>query len=356
MRRRAEVPFLAAAALAALALAAPVRAQQPTVPQLEQFLLGDVALTAAERATIDRGAAISKILRTTNGRDVTVFAVVRVNVPRALFEQRNADFAASLKAPRRFRLGVFGDPPRLEDVAEIVVTPDDFKELKDCKPNDCSQKVPSVDMSSMQARINWSAPDAAARVTDYVRQRVVEYVADYRTRGNAAMVDYADRGRVQASKALEEMLSDSLSLYRYIPSLRGYLLDYPRARLPGATEAVYWAADDLPRMRPVLKIAQQVVYSPPELVGATIVTNKLIYANHYFEAGIESLMALEHEFPSGQKGILLMAMRSYRFDQLPGGLLNIRQRVSNAVRDVAREDLARMKSEYEAAQANRGGR
>ena len=38
------------------------------------------------------------------------------------------------------------------------------------------------------AEIDWAALDATARVTAYVRQRLLEYVASYRDRGNAAMV------------------------------------------------------------------------------------------------------------------------------------------------------------------------
>lgn len=102
-------------------------------------------------------------------------------------------------------------------------------------------------------------------------------------------------------------------------------------------------------MKPVLKIAHQVVYSPAELPGGTLVASKLIYANHYFEAGLETLVAMDRPGAPEEAGITLMLMRRYRFDQLPGGLLNIRGRVSNAVRDLAQADLTRLKAEYEQA-------
>jgi hypothetical protein len=43
-------------------------------------------------------------------------------------------------------------------------------------------------------------------------------------------------------------------------------------------------------------------------------------------------------------------VRRYRFDHLPsGGLLNIRGRVANGLRDNVRADLTRLKRETEAA-------
>ena len=142
------------------------------------------------------------------------------------------------------------------------------------------------------------------------------------------------------------MLTSSSFLYKYVPSLRTYLLGYPRATLPGAREAVFWSAEELPRMKPVLRIAHHTVYSPPELPGSTLVTTKLIYANHYFEAGLETLTAVERD---GGSGITLLMMRRYRFDQLPGGLLNVRGRVRDAVRELTETDLGRLKGKYETA-------
>jgi hypothetical protein len=56
---------------------------------------------------------------------------------------------------------------------------------------------------------------------------------------------------------------------------------------------------------------------------------------------------------SGSPGIFLTAVRRYRFDHLPsGGLLNVRSRVINALRDNVAADLTRLKRESEAAWAS----
>jgi hypothetical protein len=321
----------------------PSAAAQQAAQTVDQFLFQEVALTREQMAAVERDQVVAKLVPSANDRDVTVFGVVRVDVPRSFFETWNLDFQRSLQMAARVRMGIFGSPASAADVAGIVVTPDDFEELRDCRPNSCAQKVPATEMTQMRSSFNWAGRDAPQRVTDYVRERVLAYVTDYRQRGNAAMAVYADRGMVQSGEVFADMLSESSFLGRYVPSLRGYLLGYPRTSLTGARDVIFWSADNLPRMKPVLKIAHHVVYSPPELPTGTLVATKLIYANHYFEAGLETLTALERE----GGGITLLLTRRYRFDQLPGGLLNIRGRVRDAVRDLTQDDLGRLKAEYE---------
>jgi hypothetical protein len=178
-----------------------------------------------------------------------------------------------------------------------------------------------------------------------VRQRVLSYVADYRQRGNAAMVVYDDNG-VRSSDALVAMLNDSTYVFRTAPSLGRHLLGYPRDTLDGATEVIFWSLDNLPHVRQVLRITHETVYSPPELPGTTIVAAKQIYADHYFEAGLETLTAVDD---ASAGGFTLIAVRRYRFDHLPsGGLLNLRGRVVNGLRDNVRDDVTRLKREIEA--------
>jgi hypothetical protein len=184
-----------------------------------------------------------------------------------------------------------------------------------------------------------------------VRQRLLEYVASYRERGNAAMAVYDDEGGVRSSDALAKMLADSTYVFSRVPSLGRQLLRYPADTLPGATEVIFWSLDNLPHVRQVLRITHEVVYSPPELPGTTVIAAKQIYANHYFEAGLELLTAIDDASAAANGsplGFTLLAVRHYRFDHLPsGGLLNLRGRVIGGLRDNVRADLVRLKHESE---------
>jgi hypothetical protein len=103
-----------------------------------------------------------------------------------------------------------------------------------------------------------------------------------------------------------------------------------------------------------------VTYSPSEIEGLTLVAAKQIYANHYFEAGLEVLAAADRASSgsgTASRGITVVDVRRYRFDQLPsGGLLNIRSRVTKGLLDNVATDVARMKRESEAAWAARAAK
>jgi hypothetical protein len=245
----------------------------------------------------------------------------------------------------------------VRDFGVVAVSDDDVKELRDCKPNECNFKLPATDMERLHTTVDLSAPDAKARVATYARQRMVEYVNDYRSRGNAAMLVYDDRGSVRSSDSFAAMLRDSSYAFSAVPSLGDHLLNYPAHTVPGGTDVVFWSRDEMPNLRPVLRITHQFIYTPTDVPDVTLVAAKQIYGNHYFEAGLEVLAAMDRTTASGTSGITVVAVRRYRFDNLPsGGVLNIKSRVTKGLRDNVAADLRRLKKESEEAWAARSGK
>jgi len=177
---------------------------------------------------------------------------------------------------------------------------------------------------------------------------MVEYVTDYRGRGNAAMVVYDDLGSVHASDALDAMLRDSSFVFSVVPSLGRHLASYPRDTLAGAEEVLFWSLEDLPHVRRVLRITHQTVYEAPELPGTTVFAAKQIYADHYFEAGFDLTTVIDRQTTGATPGIYLVLLRRSRFDDLPTGLFNIRGKVIGKLRDQMRTDLERAKTTAEA--------
>ena len=326
-------------------------AAQERFSTVEDFLVRGVGLNTSQLSALARGEVIDKVLPTADTRDVAVFAAVRVGVPRPFFVERQRDYPRALQTPSRIQSQVFGTPATVADAQLVVVSDDDVKDLAKCKPNDCNFKLPATDMDRLRTTVDLSAPDARARVTDYVRQRMVEYVTDYRQRGNAAMLVYDDLGSVHSSEALAAMLRDSSFEFRVNPAFARYLND-SHEPLAGATNVIFWSLDQLPHVRRVLRITDESVYSPADNPGVTVFASKQIYADHYFEAGLELLTAVDRATAGANSndGITLLAIRRYRFDHLPGGgLLNIRGRVVGGLRDNVRADLTRLKAESEAA-------
>ena len=326
-------------------LASPVRGQAPE--QLVTFLRQGIGLDAAQLALIERGEGVVKVLETKDRRDVALFGIITADVPRDAYVGRVRDFRTSLAAPSRRYFGIFSDPASAVDVAAVTITERDVKEMKDCRPGDCVVKLPAVDMQRIHEQTNWNAGDIQAQLGAYARRRLVEYVTDYRQRGDSAMAIYDDRGtlNVHASEAFAAMLAESPYVYQNVPSLGRYLGAYPREKLAGAVEVIYWSEDAMPRLRPILSVTHQVVYTPPELPGVTLIAAKQLYANHYFEAALDVTCVVDRQLADGRTGTYLLVLRRYRFDNMPsGGLINIRGRAIGALRDQLLADLQRQRT------------
>jgi len=313
--------------------------------KLASFLQQRIGLDQAQLASIERGDAIVKVLDTQNNRDVAVFGIIVMNVPREVYVARLQDFPSSLQAPTRPRFGIFHAPASAPDVEAVSVARGDIADLKECRPGDCKIKMPATDMQRLHAQVDWAAADPQGQINTYLRQRLVEYVTDYRARGDSAMAVYDDRGGVHASDAFAALLAQSPYVYQDIPSLRQYLAAYPHAELDGAHEVLFWATDSASGMKPILSVTHLVSYAPPELPGVNVVASKQIYANHYFEGAFDLAAIVDRAGGGGKPGIYLVLLRRFRFDNLPsGGIVNIRGKVVGKLRDQMRVDLARQKA------------
>jgi hypothetical protein len=319
-------------------------------PALVQFLRQSIGLDSAQIAAATRGEAVVKVLDARERRDVAVFGIITADLPRDAYVRQVRDFQTWLRTPTRSQFGIFSDPPIAADVQAVTISKRDLDDMKDCKPGDCVMKLPATDMQWIREEIDWSARDLPARANAYARRRLIEYVTDYRTRGDSAMAVYDDRGNVRASDAFAALLAESPYVYQTVPSLERYLASYPRGTLADASEVLFWSEDVLPRLRPILSVTHLVVYTPPELPGLTILAAKQIYANHYFEGAVDLTGVVERLGPDSQPGSYLLVFRRFRFDNLPsGGLLNIRGRAIGALRDQLLADLRRQKETAERA-------
>ncbi len=324
------------------ALSSAVHAQQPPAA-LTTFLQQRIGLDREQLASIERGDAIVKILDTENKRDVAVFGIIAVDVPRESYVARLQDFPSSLRAPTRARFGIFHVPATAADVESATVASKDVADVKHCRPGDCKIKMPATDMQRLHAEIDWSAADAGNQLDAYVRRRLVEYVTDYRTRGDSAMLVYDDRGGVRASDAFAALLTQSPYVYQDIPSLRQYLTEYPHAPLDGAREVLFWADDSMSGVRPILSVTHVVVYTPPELSGVTVVASKQIFANHFFEGAFDLMAIIDRATTGAKPGSYLVLLRRFRFDNLPTAPINMRGKLVGKLGDQMRVDLERQR-------------
>ncbi len=315
---------------------------QPVPGTPRGVLTTNAGFTPAHVAAIERGEVVVRALPSDDVRDVVVLGAVRVDRPRNALVAELRVSGPATRGSTRPNIHIFGTPARLADVSGLELTKDDLEELQRCQANACNFKLPVMEMTALRAAPGSTGADRAEQVTSYVRRRMVEYVTAYRERGNAAMLTYDDLGSVQASEAFEAMLRGSSSMFAAAQPLQRFLLGYPKDSLPGAENAFYWSVDVMPRVRPTMRIMHEVVYAPSEAPGTTVIAAKQLYANHYFEAGLEVIVVVDDSIASPRgsgRGAVVASMRRYRFDRLPGGPLDIRGRVLDGLREAVARDL-----------------
>ena len=346
--RKGRFAWWVSLACCTASVAAPLGAQQ--IPErLANFLHKNIGLDAAQIEEVAAGKIVVKVLDTPIKRDVAVFGIIPVDVPRDFYVARVLRTAEWLRVPTRPHFGVFSDPAQPADVQDVTIDRDDVHDLRDCRPGHCNMKLPGSEMQRIREAIDWSVPDPGPQVDADARQGMLTYVTDYRMHGDSAMVEYDDTGHIRASEAFRSLLAESPFFYQYVAPFHDYLVEYPNARLDGVTDVLYWSVDSLRQTRPILTITHLSVYAPPDHPGMTVVAQKQIYADHFFEAGLDLMLVVERPTSNGTEGVYLVVVRRFRFDSLSGGIFDVRGRVISGLRHMLRTDLEREKKTSEQA-------
>ena len=337
------------ALLAVAATLLPLRGvAQGMPPSLAQFVQQTIALTPDELRLVTGGEPVVKALDPADRREIAVFGIVRIDVPRPFYVRRATDFPSALRDPSRLRFALFSDPAAASDVAGLVLPHNDVQDLAQCRTGSCHVKLSAQAIMDLRAHVDLNAPTVDSAVSAYFRARLLEYVAGYRAHGDSALAIYDDQeSRTAAAQVFEGVLSRSPYMYQYAPSLERYLEDYPSDRPAGISEALFWADDDLPGLRQTITLTHVVVYAPPELPDATLIAAKLLYADHYLDGALDLTAVVDQG-----AGIYLVLLRRLHFDNLPsGGVMNVRGRVIGKLRERTAAFLRDAKTQSERAYA-----
>jgi len=307
-------------------------------PDAVNQYLHKMGLDDAQIASAAAGRAVARLIPSKNDRDVVSFGVIGVPVSAAEYMKHALD-AGRLIGAGSSRFHIIANPATPADVRDVMLDSSEYRDLKSCKPGKCNFKMPASAMKSFTEGVNWSAPDAKAQADAKLQAGMLEFINAYRSRGNDAMLVYDDNGGVRASAAYSALLAQSSELFDYAPPLQKYLTSYPANRPKGARDILYWSTGRPPKLRPTLTINHMVVY--PSSSGTTLIARKQVYANHYFEGAFELLAVASAGPDAAAAPIYLITVRRYRFDNLPGGVMNIRGKVRDGLVDVTRSSLNR---------------
>ena len=308
-----------------------------------------VGLNDAEIREIRDGKAVAKTLDAPTADQVFVFGSVYINSTPARYLKFASDIDALRKLPSFLALRKFSDPPQLSDLTGFTLDEEDFKQLKDCKPGHCEVQLPSEAMEEFQRSVNWSASDASDQANRLAQQMALQALLDYEQGGNSALGTYRDKNHpAVVAETFASLLNRSKALPVYLPELREYLLNYPKADSSGIESEFYWEKVNF-GLKPTIRLVQAIVYqgkSPERPAYAVAV--KQLYASHYFESALDLTVCVKDDEHPDHPGFYLITMKGSQqagLTGLKGGI--VRKVAVGKTRSSLEKTLASIKQKLE---------
>jgi hypothetical protein len=310
-------------------------------PPPRPFLRKVVQLDDAQLAAVEKGEVVTKLLPTTDKPEIAAFGIVKTAGTVDQLLTLAVDVQKFRQVPQIPEMGYFSSPATLENLKGLDHPPDDINALKKCKPGSCDVKLGTKGLEAA-SKIDWKAPDADKRAVAILNQAIVDYVNAYEQGGTDAMGNVLDK-KQEKSRAEEyrALLDHSPYLVDYVKEFNDYLAAYPKGKLAGAQDVLYWAKDTF-GLKPVVSAYHATFYKGPR--GA-LIANKLLAASHFFNATLELMAGVPT--PDG-KGLYLLSLYRTRLDP-PTGVLagtlmgKVRDGIETGVKEnlkTARERLA----------------
>jgi hypothetical protein len=329
-----------------LLLSATLFAQDPK-PEPYTFLRKHLAFTPTELIALENSKIIVKLPKTPETREVAAFAIMRVDVPTDFFVERVRDIATFKKSEKVLQIGKFSKPPRLEDLAGLTFDQVDIDAIRACRVKSCDIKMSAKFMERFEKEVNWASENPRDRVTELMRQMLLEQVLAYSKSGNAALGKYDDKSySLVLADEFKSLLKPAAYMYGYVPEFQKYLEEYPHGRPEhGAIveEFFYWSKEDF-GLKPVTSVTHVTIYKRSHDV---IIGSKGIYGSHYFESSL-GLTAFIQSRASDQARTYLIYMNRSRTDALRGFFAGLkRSLIGGSLRDGAKKSMEMIKLKLE---------
>ena len=261
--------------------------QQPAPglpPRLAEYVRTHVKLTSAEETQLRQGQPVTKLLEADPSVEVSVFGAIWIQAPVSRYVAAVKDIENFEKGENFLVTKRLSNPPRLEDFAQMKLPPEDIEDLKACEVGSCELKVSEPGLARFKQTIDWSKPTASADVDRLFRTISLEFVNGYLKGGNAQLAVYRDSSRPTfVAQELAGMINAMPELTTYLPELKHYLLNYPKATLPKGESFLYWQEAKF-GLKPTIRINHVAISEQPTHV---VVLTKMLYASHYFWTAIE---------------------------------------------------------------------
>jgi hypothetical protein len=230
-------------------------------------------------SALSQGEPIVKLMSSTDRREIAVAGLVRVQVPADTFLASYQENMTRKNAAAILEIGAFTDPPSVNNLDSLTLDDRDLDDLKSCTVGDCRLKLSASMIERFQKEIDWQAPDYRLKATQLYKQMLVEYVRNYLSRGEVALIRYDDKSQtVDLNNETQQLLKNSS--YRAIAG--GPIRPNQQEHFSSVDHRIVWSKVKF-GLKPVISINH---ISISKTADKVLILSKQLYANHYFESSV----------------------------------------------------------------------
>jgi hypothetical protein len=322
LNRSRHLPVLFVAWVVVWTLTGTAQAQR-SLAELQKILQEKAAFQDTDFAALERGETVVRLAPVQDKSEVAVSGLVSLRASADEFLRSYRESMTRKSNAAVLEIGSFGSTPALADLGELTLEAKDLEDLKECAVGECQVKLSAAMIERFRREVDWQAADYAVQATELFRRMLLEYVQDYRTRGDAALIQYHD-------KRDEVRLADE---QQALARVSGYLNDVLAAtqsarrssELQLLEDMIVWSKIKF-GLKPVIAINHIRIYKRDREFGPQVlVASKQIYANHYFNS---SLALTAFVTVAGQSPMSYMVYENRsRADGLEGPFAKIKRQV-----------------------------
>ena len=287
---------------------------QHSIAEFQKLLRQKAAFEESDFAAGQLEQPVVRLVPVSDKREVAVSGLVNIRAGAEEFLRSYRESMTRKNNSAILEIGSFATDPALADLRNLTIEPQDIEDLKECVAGECQVKLSAAMIGRFRKEIDWQAPDYQLHAANLFKQMLLEYVRDYRSRGDVALIEYNDK-RDEVSLASE---------HRALTAAPGYinnLLADERSGLQLLEEAIVWSKIKF-GLKPVVAINHITIYRRNGDVGPQVlVASKQIYANHYFDA----FLALTAFVSVPDSGAYLVYENRSRADGLEGPFSKIKR-------------------------------
>ena len=270
-----------------------------------EFFRPTATITAEDRGQLDRGHPITRILPG-SGSEVAVLTAVPVNIDGDRLVAWMRRIEALKKSAYVLAIGRFSDPPRMEDLADLILDDEELSEIQTCRPGSCGLKMSLGEMTQLRKAADGAERDGNRAIQNAFRRVLLERVQTYLAKGDLAHGD--QQSHVGPARRFASILDHSAYLTEHLPRFVEHLRGYPVTAAPGVESFVYWSKERLAGKAIISITHVSILRGQDPSLPDVLVAGKEFFATRYVNASLGVTALVRGD--SGRSNYLVYLNRS----------------------------------------------